>query len=321
MTGSSSHRLQQLSIETQHLAPVPTWKQVHTMNIFGFMIVRNEADILAQTIESLLRHGDFKTLLIFDNDSTDGTLNVARQFKGERVVVESLNETFSDNLKFENVQRHQHLMQPGDWFAILDADEIYQESLLALVEDAERHSKNLIESRSAQFYFSTLDQDYDFDPALPAIHQRKFYLLNYGEPRAFKFLPDQIITSDMVKRRDAVFKPAERKLLIHHFQFRSADQTQTRINLRRENDKSSSNWGHINSDNWKDYVVPAAYLHKFNDEIVAGLPDHANLYKIKNNPAYTMANLIWLKKNGHLTPDQLEFFSASRWQRLMRRFL
>ncbi len=285
------------------------------------MIVRNEADILAQTIESLLKHGDFKTLFIFDNDSTDGTLNVARKFKGDRVSVESLKDTFSDNLKFENVYRHTHLMEKGDWFAILDADEIYQESLLALIEDAERDSQNLIESQSAQFYFSTLDQNYDFDPALPAIHQRKFYLLNYGEPRAFKFQSNQTITSEMVKRRDAVFKPAERKLLIHHFQFRSAEQTQARINLRRENNKSSNNWGHINSDNWKDYVVPAEYLHEFRQELKPGLPENSNLYKIKNNPAYTMANLIWLKKNGHLTPDQLEFFSANRWQRLMRRFL
>lgn len=289
------------------------------MNIFGFMIVRNEADILAQTIESLLNHGDFKKLLIFDNDSTDGTMAVAKQFECEQIIVQSLKETFSDNLKFENVQRHAHLLKDGDWFAILDADEIYQESLLALIEDAEQHSRNLVESRSAQFYFSTLDQNHEFDPAQPAIHQRKYYLLNYGEPRAFKFHPEGIITSDMVKRKDAVFKPADRKLLVHHFQFRSAIQTQTRIDLRRQNNTSSNNWGHINSAKWKDYVIPAEYLHEYNGEILNGLPVGSNLYKIKNNPAYTMANLIWLKKNGHLTPDQIKFFSATRWQRLLRR--
>lgn len=291
------------------------------MNIYGFMIVKNEADILAQTIESLLKHGNFKKLFIFDNGSTDTTLSVAKRFENQNIIVQSLNDTFSDNLKFENVKRHAHLMKDGDWFAILDADEIYQESLQALIEDAERHSRNLIESRSAQFYFSTRDKDPTFDPARPAVEQRKFYLLNYGEPRAFKFLPNTTITSDMVKRKDAIFKPADRKLLIHHFQFRSAAQTQARIDVRLENNKSSNNWGHVNSRHWEDYAVPAEYLHEFHHEVVSGLPAKSNLYKIKNNPAYTMANLIWMKNNGHLTPEQLEFFSANRWQRLLRRFI
>ena len=49
------------------------------MNTYGFMLVKNEADIIAQTLESLRRFGGFTHIFVFDNGSTDETEAVTRQ--------------------------------------------------------------------------------------------------------------------------------------------------------------------------------------------------------------------------------------------------
>jgi hypothetical protein len=61
-----------------------------TVKIFGFMLVKNEADIIAQTLTSLRSLGGFSHIFIFDNGSTDDTLAIARSFVGPDLSVESL---------------------------------------------------------------------------------------------------------------------------------------------------------------------------------------------------------------------------------------
>lgn len=283
------------------------------------MIIKDEADILVQTLQSLIAFGGFSRIFIFDNGSADDTFQLAQQYCCDSIKVSMLEEQFSDNLKFENVYRHKNILADGDWFAILDADEIYQEPLLPLIKLAEAEQANYIESRSAQFYFTEQESNYEFDPAIPAVQQHPYYLLNYGEPRIFRYSENFLVTAENVKKRHPTLVPCSRQLLIHHCQFRSAKQLQRRLDIRLANNSHSKNWGHINSASWKDYIVPARYLHKFDGDTKTGLPLNSNLYKIRNNAAYTMANLNWLRKHHYLNEEQLEFFGATRFQRLIRR--
>jgi len=109
------------------------------------------------------------------------------------------------------------------------------------------------------------------------------------------------------------------KLLLNHFQYRSAHQTKHRINVRLANNNTSNNWGHIKDKHWQDYLVKADYLHRYNKQHVFGLPENANLYKIPNNPAYTSASLKWMAANGYLTEQQQLFFKAGRVEKLFRK--
>lgn len=289
------------------------------MNIYGFMIVKDEGDILEQTLQSLLKFGGFTKLFIYDNGSTDDTFSIAKRYASEVVIPSELHESFSDNLKYAMVYANADIFTDGDWFAILDGDELYQEPQRPVIELAAQNHCNCIEHNTVQFYFSEKEESYDFDPARPAILQRPHYLLNYGEPRIFQYKSGVRLTADLVKKRTAELIIAPDKLTVHHFQFRSINQLQKRIRIRSQNNKDSNNWGHINSDDWKNYLVPKKHLHTYSGSIEEGLPKGANLYKIRDNAAYTMANLNWLKKNHMLTPDQLAFFSANRWQRIMRK--
>lgn len=289
------------------------------MNIYGFMLVKNEADIIGQTIESVLRFGGFKHVFVFDNGSTDDTLNAIKRYEGPSLTVSELPTPFNDNLKFETVYQHRHLMQDGDWFAILDADELYIESLPPIIAMAEQESANNIEHDTAQFYFTDAEESSEFDPNRAAIEQRRHYLVNYGEPRIFRYDSKITLTADLVKQRIHSLKKATRHFLVLHFQFRSGEQTQKRINIRLQNNSLSKNWGHISSARWQDYIVPHQHLHRYDGEILRGLPIGANLYKIRDNPAYTMANIKWLQKRGDLSSDQLGFLSAGLLKRILRK--
>lgn len=283
------------------------------------MIVKNEDDILAQTIESLLNYGGFTNIFIFDNMSEDNTLAVAKQYESEIVKVSQLNEPFSDNLKYEKIYRYSSLFNEGDWFAILDADEIYAEPLYPVCERASQEGANLIETKSAQFYFTDKDKSYDFDSSQPAYKQRPYYLVNYGEPRVFRYTKSVTLSADYVKSKPNELIPAKHLFQIFHFQFRSSKQMQKRIQVRIENNKHSGNWGHVKNTDWREYIIKSTYLNKYSGTIELGLPEHASLYKIPDNAAYTMANILWLERHGFLSVKQQDFLQASRLKRIFKR--
>lgn len=290
------------------------------MNLYGILIAKDEGDIIEQTLLSLRQFGGFKKIFFYDNGSSDNTAKIAKKFNDIVASVSTVSQTYSDTLKYQLLYQHAAEYQTGDWLAILDADELYAEHALDKIVAAERVGANYIESKSSQFYFTELDDCQHFFPHIPIIEQRQHYLVNYGEPRIFKFSPDIELTELKVKSRFAWLKPGPEKLLVNHFQYRSAQQVQHRINVRLANHSASNNWGHIKNPRWQDYLVKAAWLHRFNGEHQFGLPANANLYKIPNNCAYTGTSLRWMATNKYLTDDQKAFFTASRLERLWRKF-
>ena len=62
------------------------------MKTYGFMIVKNEADILTQTIEALCKYGSFEKIFI-SNYNLKGLIK--DKFKIEIVTVSKIEEVFS----------------------------------------------------------------------------------------------------------------------------------------------------------------------------------------------------------------------------------
>jgi len=291
------------------------------MKIYGLLIAKNESDIIEQTMLSIRQYGCFDGIFFYDNGSTDDTFQTVSKFNDlvKHAAIES--ESYSDNLKYKLLYKHADLYQDGDWLAILDADELYAENLASYIESATRADANYIETKSAQFYMTEQDDATRFDPKQAAIEQRPHYLINYGEPRLFRFTRSNLLSDQMVKSRHASMRLAPDKLLVNHFQYRSAKQLQTRIDVRQANNKTSGNWGHVSQASWQDYLVPAHLLHTFQGQFQYGLPAEVNLYKTRTNTAYTSGTLRWLQKNGYLNPAQLEFLSAGKLKKLAHRFL
>jgi glycosyltransferase involved in cell wall biosynthesis len=291
------------------------------MKLYGLLIAKNESDIIEQTMLSIRQYGCFDGIFFYDNGSTDHTFQTVSKFNDLVLHAAVESESYSDNLKYKLLYKHADLYQEGDWLAILDADELYAENIAPLIEIATNANANYIETKSAQFYMTEQDDVTFFDPDRPAIEQRPHYLVNYGEPRLFRYTAAQPLTDQMVKSRHASMRMASAKLLVNHFQYRSAQQLQTRIDVRQANNKTSGNWGHVSQTRWQDYVVPSRLLHQFRGEFQYGLPAGVNLYKTRTNTAYTSGTLRWLEKNAYLTPSEADFLTASKLKKLAYRFL
>lgn len=286
------------------------------MKLYGTLIAKNEGDIIEQTLLSLKKYGQFEKIFFYDNGSSDDTLKIAKKFDDFVICSDISSTPYSDDLKYKLLNSKSHLYAEDDWLAVLDADELYVEPIMDVIESATRSNANCIEEACAQFYMCEKDEASLFNPSVSAFEQRKYYLINYGEPRVFKYSKVRPLSERFVKDRDKALVLAQEKLLIAHFQYRSSGQMQNRINVRKANDATSGNWGHVKSDAWQDYLVKSEYLHKFDGKFKQGLPAGANLYKIDNNPAYTNSSLRWLLKNKLLTKKQEEYFEAGKLKKL-----
>jgi glycosyltransferase involved in cell wall biosynthesis len=290
------------------------------MKIYGFMIAKNESDIIQQTLDSLVKYGCFDKIFVFDNNSTDKTYELAKKFQSTKVEVSTISNHFSDQLKFDLVNSKKDIFNNDTWITTLDADEIYYKSLKENIEIAASENSNCIEHNTVQFYLTDSHINNIFDVRKSAIEQIDRYLLNYGELRIFKYFDGNVLTAEKTKSRDCFFRPSSTNFPVLHFQYRSSIQIDNRNLIRLENNVHSNNWGHVKTQTWKDYVVPARYLHKYDGDIKVGLPVGTNLYKVKNNPAYTMANLKWMQRHGHLTKEQEEFFTSTRLKKIWMKY-
>lgn len=89
------------------------------MNVSAVMIVRNGAQTISRTLESLTA---FEDVIVYDNGSTDGTLAIAEAFSNVRVI-----KGFFDG--FGTTKNRAASYAKNDWVLIIDSDEVVDETL------------------------------------------------------------------------------------------------------------------------------------------------------------------------------------------------
>src|SRR6185503_5119692 len=96
------------------------------MKIHGLCVVKNEADIIEQTLRSAARWCD--SIYVLDNGSTDGTWEKVQALAGELpAVIPFMRDArpFDDSIRGEILRHHAARAKRDDWWCILDADEFY----------------------------------------------------------------------------------------------------------------------------------------------------------------------------------------------------
>ncbi|MDP2902551.1 MAG: glycosyltransferase family 2 protein [Methylovulum sp.] len=270
------------------------------MRLFGIMLSKNEGDVIEHTLNHLRQMNCFEKIFFYDTGSKDNTFESAKKYADLLHNPQQTGLTFSDQLKFDLLYTNQEHFKEGDWFAIIDSDEFYVDNPLDIIRLAEAEKATCIKSLSAQFYITEQDKDIRYNNNISPELQRSHYLINWGEVRLMKHIPAYLHNEKDCKSSSSPLQMASKNLLLKHYQYRSPEQIQLRINTRLENHKLSNNWGHIHYTNWEDYIVPSKLLHKYDESFKYGLPDNLNLYRVTNNPAYTHSGLNWLNKNGFL---------------------
>jgi hypothetical protein len=205
------------------------------MAIHAISLIKNEIDIVETTLSAAARWCDH--IYVFDNGSTDGTWEKVQEMAKHFPAIVPWKQDpkpFRDSLRAEAFRRFRDRARRGDWWCILDADEIYIDNpaeFLALVPDTYR-------SVWPQLYcYAFTDRDaeeYDRDPEayekVPAPHRLRYYVLNeYSEPRFFRHAWEAM--SKPASHRHPVFP---HRVRLRHYGYRSPRQIARRLETRLE---------------------------------------------------------------------------------------
>jgi hypothetical protein len=206
------------------------------MRIHGMSLVKNEADVIGQSLEAAAAWAD--SIYVYDNGSDDGTWEIVRELAAThpQIVPYKQDSTpYAQSLRRELFERYRGA--PGDWWGIVDADEFYIDDPRGfLAPIPERFGE--IWSASFEYYFTDVDAArYDEDPTayaddVPVGDKCKHYINNWSEPRFFR-------DTERVEWAEGGWPeglgPAyPERIRLKHYQYRSPQQIQRRIDLRRE---------------------------------------------------------------------------------------
>ena len=203
--------------------------------IHGLCLVKNEADVIAQTLHAASRWCDH--IYVFDNGSSDGTWEIVQQIARDLPAVvpfKSDGKPFTDSLRGEILRHYRSRARAGDWWAIIDADEFYIDdprAFLAQVPDRFRAVWPQIYS----FLFTDIDanawrQDPSrYAPELPLDERLRHYVLgDYTELRFFRHEP---ALTDVPGDLRPIYPE---RIRLRHYGYRSPDQIRIRLETRRE---------------------------------------------------------------------------------------
>ena len=232
------------------------------------MLVRDEADVIAQCLDGLLTWAD--AIYLYDLGSTDATWDIIREYaaRDERIVPFLHRPTvFTDGLRSVLFDRYRCGFEAGDWVLRVDADEFYPVPPPTFVRE------RLTQGESAaylQWYFFRLTTaeaaayesgavSIDEDRLRPIRERRRYYKVSrYAEPRMFRYRP-------AIRWPEYNFAPfnaglvARERIPILHYPHRDPRQMQARFRLRAAMiARKAAAGSHWNQADWREDLVDAA---------------------------------------------------------------
>ena len=236
------------------------------MKIHGLCIVKNEVDVLQESLISALHWCDH--IYVFDNGSNDGTWELVNELANQHLQIVPYKQDdviFSSALRADIFNAFRSNADPRDWWCRLDADEFYIDDpriFLAKVPDRFQ----TVWSASFAYYFT--DQDaisYQRNPSRYlqiTIEQRlRYYLNHWGEVRFFRHSDDIVWTrtQDYGGFPKAVWEGLAYpvRIWLKHYQYRSPEQIQRRLLTRRPAIEAGSGFRHEALANWGAAVAAA----------------------------------------------------------------
>ena len=225
------------------------------MQIHSICLVKNEADIIEQTLKAGIDWSDF--IYVFDNGSSDGTwekvLDLSQEYK-QIVPYKQSDCLFSDGLRGEVFHYYRSKMHVGDWWCRLDADEIYIDNPRTFLAEIPRKYQ-AVWNASFQYYFTDKDLErYRQDPSLyadevPVELKCRYYLNNWSETRFVRC--DRNLSWDKNSAWPYYGAVYPQRIRLKHYQYRSPQQIQKRLKARLgARSKGSDAFVHEVQTNW-----------------------------------------------------------------------
>lgn len=224
--------------------------------------------MIEETLRSAARWCD--RIFVFDNGSTDGTWEkvqaLAQEMPDVLVPFRSDGVRFSNALRKHAFEHFRHESNNGDWWCVLDADEIYIDdprSFLASVPM--RH--HVVWGVYFQHYFTEVDatlynsNPMAYPPYAPAETALLYYRCDYSEMRFFRYRKGLVWDYGSAPRHLGVVHP--QRIRFKHYQYRSPSQIQIRLETRQlAMQQGCENFSEYCSEtDWQQKIVPASSCH------------------------------------------------------------
>jgi len=198
------------------------------MRLYGFMVVRNESDVVLESVLHNLRHLD--AIAVTDNGSDDGTWDILQVLAREDNRVHLFRDTapFSHRVFHRGalaVRRIGYNRRRGDWAVQCDCDEMHESDVRMVCEASA--DCDLIYGHKWQF---TLLPDTPAEgPARERL--RWYHPVPHIEHRAYRN-PRWFFVRDVARRYG--LRTSKLHLDMAHYQYRSPEQVKSRLETRHK---------------------------------------------------------------------------------------
>lgn len=115
------------------------------MNVSAVMIVKNGARTIRRSLESLR---EFDDVVVYDNGSTDGTQNIAREFPNVRLIEGEFDGFGPTKNRAASFARH-------EWVLSVDSDEVMSPELIDEIRDLKLEPEKVYKLLRNNFYKTT----------------------------------------------------------------------------------------------------------------------------------------------------------------------
>jgi len=231
--------------------------------IHAICVVKNEVDIIAACLRSAEQWAD--RIIVYDNKSDDGTWEVVKGLANARIIPwKQDGKVFQESIRAEVFNNFKAQASPGDWWCRLDADEFYVEDpkiFLARVP----WPYHVVWGIAAEFYLTEADLGKGFlAPIENRLEALRYYRVENSEPRFFRHRKG--LRWPMNTGWPVHMGPVWReRILYKHYKYRSAEQTQKRLDTRREAvARGFPGWDHAIAPSWRDKIQESSSLKRYN---------------------------------------------------------
>jgi glycosyltransferase involved in cell wall biosynthesis len=273
------------------------------MKLSAICIIKNEADIIIETLNNALRFCD--NIYVFDNGSTDGSFELIceKAAQDSRVVIAVHSDEIYRNQFRNRVYNMFHSdFSASDWWYILDADEMLTEDPRPMLIEAMQRNKNQMRVWQAQFYFTDNDlANYEIEDKAQSVSQRRrYYRINWREPRFFRNSPSKQWPEDISGKVppfcQKMYRPSP---ICRHYAQRTPEQIKMRREIRINNPFSFLHVKNKTEDDWLKESAECFYYHE-GQKMHFPLIDRISFYA--SQARYW---LIWRAKNVLSVKDML----------------
>ncbi|WP_072062436.1 glycosyltransferase family 2 protein [Pluralibacter gergoviae] len=234
--------------------------------IFALMTVKNEDDIVIETLDNASIWADY--IFILDNGSTDNTWKILVDYakKNKKIILWGRYEgSFYLALRQVIYREFKSYAQLGDWWCRLDGDEFYiddpREFLSSLDEDIDH-----VYNASFQYYYTHDDyqRERNNESKISVTKRLQWYKCNHSEIRFVKH-NTFICWPQNSEWPINLNKPYHKRIRLKHYQYRDIQQIIERLRARNApNSGSSFSHEKVSVDEWyrkRGFSVPSNIEH------------------------------------------------------------